>query len=294
VSTDVFSANVKQGIHLSSLRFRKIDIHIVNFDLCNMFRVLSLLLNISLHCTLGRPVDFLWLVLFSFFHVLKDHGLLLLLFACVKVRDNEDITASIEHLPSKTGTMKTLRETPEKPSSLIKKTAFNVQSNPVIAKESTIPIFDANETTTEEECGIVITVDMSSNASWSVTSDYVRKSCVLFATLSDKGGDFAEDAASNLDRLRNKTLSEVLCARLGTRLTKYGIHSNHFTAKFVRNNMERAVTIMKLYTLHKPERSLISAKDSESFFVPDMDCGEPFVHEEVNSAGNSRFRNIGA
>jgi hypothetical protein len=110
--------------------------------------------------------------------------------------------------------------------------------------------------------------------------------------LSDKGGDFAEDAASNLDRLRNKTLSEVLCARLGTRLTKYGIHSNHFTAKFVRNNMERAVTIMKLHKLHKSERSLISAKDSESFFVPDMDCGEPFVHEEVNS--NSRFQNIGA
>jgi hypothetical protein len=216
VSTDVFSANVKQGIHLSSLRFRKIDIHIVNFDLCNMFRVLSLLLNISLHCTLGRPVDFLWLVLFSFFHVLKDHGLLLLLFACVKVRDNEDITASIEHLPSKTGTIKTIRETPEKPSLI--KTAFDVHSNPVIAKESTIPIFDANETTTEEECGTVITVDLSSNAaSWSVTSDFVRKSSVLFATLSDKGGDFAGDAASNLDRLRNKTLSEVLCARLGTR-----------------------------------------------------------------------------
>jgi len=58
---------------------------------------------------------------------------------------------------------------------------------------------------------------MSSDASWSVTSDYVRKSCVMFATLSDKGGDFAGDAASNLDRLRNKTLSEVLCARLGTR-----------------------------------------------------------------------------
>jgi hypothetical protein len=124
-----------------------------------------------------------------------------LLVAFVKVRNNEDITASIEHLPSKKGTMKTLRETPEKPSLI--KTAFDVQSNPVIAKESTIPIFDANETTTEEECGIVITVDMSSNASWSVTSDYVRKSCVMFATLSDKGGDFAEDAASNLDRLRN-------------------------------------------------------------------------------------------
>ena len=97
------------------------------------------------------------------------------------------------------------------------------------------------------------------------------------------------------DRLRNKTLSEDLCARrLGTRLTKYGIHSNHdFKAKFVRNNtMERAVTIMKLYKLRKPERSLISAKDSESFFVPVMDCGEPFVHGEVNS--NSRFQNIGA
>jgi hypothetical protein len=78
--------------------------------------------------------------------------------------------------------MKKLREEPLSPCLI--KTAFDVHSNPVIAKESTIPVFDANETTTEEECGTVIIVDMSSNASWSVTSDYVRKSCVLFATLS--------------------------------------------------------------------------------------------------------------
>ena len=108
----------------------------------------------------------------------------------MKVRDNEDITASIEHLPSKKGTIKTIRETPAEKTSLIK-TAFVVRSNPAIAKESTIPIFDANETTTEEECGTVITIDLSSNAaSWSVTSDYVCKSSVLFATLSGKGGDF--------------------------------------------------------------------------------------------------------
>jgi hypothetical protein len=56
--------------------------------------------------------------------------------------------------------------------------------------------------------------------------------------------------------------------------------------------MEKALTIMKLHKLHKSERSLISAKDSESFFVPDVDCGEPFVHGEVKS--NSRFQNIGA
>jgi hypothetical protein len=202
-----------------------------------------------------------------------------LLIAFVKVRDNEDITASIEHLP-------------DKKVGLIK-AAFDVQSNPIVAKASTIPHFDDNEPTTEEQRPPVFTVNMSSNVSWSVSSDYVRRSCVLFATLSNREANFAEDAATNVDKLRDETLSEVLCARLGTRHKEYGISPLHFTARFVRINMTRAVMILKLHKLYKDKQRLANANQSESLFVPDMDLGDPFVNGEVNST-NSPFQNIGA
>ena len=47
----------------------------------------------------------------------------------------------------------------------------------------------------------------------------------------------------NNHRLRKNTLYEVLSTRLGTYHKENGLKSTHFTAKFVRKNMERAATM---------------------------------------------------
>jgi hypothetical protein len=65
-----------------------------------------------------------------------------LLVAFVKVRDNKKFTASIEHLPTAKGNMNKLEEEPT--TSCLIEAAFNVQSNSIVAKASTVPHFDVN------------------------------------------------------------------------------------------------------------------------------------------------------
>jgi hypothetical protein len=72
-----------------------------------------------------------------------------LLIAFIKVRDNEDITASTEHFPKLKGKMDDLEKDPTYFCLVLK--AFSVQSNPVIAREDTIPTFDIDGTNPEED-----------------------------------------------------------------------------------------------------------------------------------------------
>ncbi len=64
----------------------------------------------------------------------------------------------------------------------------------------------------------------------SVTNDFVRKSCVLFATLCDKEADFArKDAATNVDRWSNRILPKVFIMKVGSpsQGTYYKTKSSH-------------------------------------------------------------------
>ncbi len=70
--------------------------------------------------------------------------------------------------PMLNGNMRALEKEPTTPCLI--KTVFDVQNNPIIAKESTIPNFDVNETT-RDEYHTSITDNISSDAS----------SCVQFA-----------------------------------------------------------------------------------------------------------------
>jgi hypothetical protein len=110
-----------------------------------------------------------------------------LLVAFIKVRDNEDITASTEHFPKLKGKMDDLVKDPTYFCLVLK--AFSVQSNPVIAREDTIPTFDIDGTNPEEDNNNDTDNTTDDETSWSVTSDYVRKSCILFATLCNKDCD---------------------------------------------------------------------------------------------------------
>jgi hypothetical protein len=140
-----------------------------------------------------------------------------LLFAFIKVRDNEDITSSTEHFPKLKGKIADLEKDPTYFCLVLK--AFSVQSNPVVAREDTIPTFDIDGTNPEEDNNGDTDNTTDDETSWSVTSDYVRKSCILFATLCYKEADFAENAATarNVDTLKNNILSKVL----------YGIKTLH-------------------------------------------------------------------
>ena len=212
-----------------------------------------------------------------------------LLIAFIKVRDNEDITASTEHFPKLKGKMDDLEKDPTYFCLVLK--AFSVQSNPVIAREDTIPTFDIDGTNPEEDNNNDTDNTTDDETSWSVTSDYVRKSCILFATLCNKEADFAENAATarNVDTLKNNILSKVLYARLGAHLKKHALESKHYTVNFIRKNMERAVTIMKLHGFYQRDRRLENVGHKDSLFKKDMDFGDSFNHGEVNP--NSHFEN---
>jgi hypothetical protein len=108
--------------------------------------------------------------------ILKD---LLIAFIKVKVRDNKDITAPIDHFP-------------KKKIDLITK-AFEIQSYPVIAERATIPTLEMNDPVSEN----VNEFQLSDNATWSVTDHFVKKSCVLITTLGDS---VAENAVTKPKR----------------------------------------------------------------------------------------------
>ena len=160
---------------------------------------------------------------------------------------------------------------------------------------SSLHTFDIDGTNPEEENNNNSDNITCHEASWSVTSHFVRKSCTLFSTLSNKEADFTENAATNVDRLRNNILSKVLFARLGAHLKQHALEAKHYTVNFIQKNMERAVTILKLHGFYQREERLKNATHTVSLFKSDMEVGEPFNHdgEEVNP--KSQFENtIGA
>ena len=113
--------------------------------------------------------------------------------------------------------------------------------------------------------------------------------------MCNKEADFAENAATagNVDTLKNNILSKVLYARLGAHLKKHALESKHYTVNFIRKNMKRAVTILKLHGFYQRDRRLENVGHKDSLFKKDMDFGDSFNHGEVNP--NSQFENtIGA
>jgi len=205
-----------------------------------------------------------------------------LLFAFIKVRDNEDITASTEHFPLVKGKMRDLEEDPR--YRCLFKEAFSIQSNPVIAKKDTIPTFDIEVTNPAEEDNNNATDNTTDNeTSWSVTSDYVRKSCTKFATLCNKDTDFAENAARDVDMLRNNIVYNVLKGRLGAHLKNHhALKFNHYTVNFIRKNMERAVAILKLHGFYRKEERLKIVDHKESLLKKDIDFGDSFDNGKDN------------
>ena len=68
---------------------------------------------------------------------------------------------------------------------LFKKEFANVQNNPVVATEETTAIFHMEETTIiEEEGSVNNTNNTTADAPWSVTFNFVQRSCKLLVTLS--------------------------------------------------------------------------------------------------------------
>jgi hypothetical protein len=196
-----------------------------------------------------------------------------LLVAFIKLRDNKDITAPTDHFPIKKG-------------GLIKM-AFEMQSHPVIADRGTIPTLDVSDPVTEN----VGEFQLSVSATWSVTDHFIRKSCVLIATLGD---GVVENAVAKIEDLRDNTLAKILMLRYGVLLQHHPIRRNHFTVKFIENNVRRAAVILKMHELYPDDKELKNFRSSkDSLFKIDMSCGNHFVHEEPNS-NDTRFKGIGA
>jgi hypothetical protein len=180
------------------------------------------------------------------------------LLGFVKVRDNKNITAPIDHLPSR--------------KDGLVKMAFEVQNLPVIADQATIPALEVNDTLPEEDR--LAHVEMPVDTSWSVTGDFVKKSFVVIATLDD---DIAENAVAKMESLNDNILSKMLMLRFGVLLRYHKISLNHFTVNFVRKNIERACVILKLHELYPDDELLKYRQVEESLFKIDKKCGDSFV-----------------
>jgi hypothetical protein len=172
------------------------------------------------------------------------------LLGFVKVRDNKNITAPIDHLPSR--------------KDGLVKMAFEIQNHTVIADQATIPALEVNDTLPEEDR--LAHVEMPVDTSWSVTGDFVKKSFVVIATLDD---DIAENAVAKMESLNDNILSKMLMLRFGVLLRYHKISLNHFTVNFVRKNIERACVILKLHELYPDDELLKYRQVEESLFKID-------------------------
>jgi hypothetical protein len=217
------------------------------------------------------------------------------LLGFVKVRDNNDITASHNHLPKKKGFKKDIDSGCRDNLAYL---AFKVQSDPVLASLDDVEVTENAEqmSTDTQRAGQSNNANSTGNHSSTpatnlITSDFVRRCCIFVGTLNDKGDQFHETINDQVEKLNNdKLATQYLLPRLGSLTNKHGISPSHFTVQWVEQNLQKATAILKLHGLFKHDESLrfVQIGDALLNTCTVLSC------EEIVNGNESRVQRIGS
>ena len=210
-------------------------------------------------------------------HFLKIKSQLLIAF--IHVRSRVNMVDDALDVPSTKGTLEKIAEemVPDGEKSRYHlQWAFAVKDDNVIGAD---PGNAPNVTmqSTNIPSPIQVTLQELSQAPSPINPDFVRKACVNFASLEDRGEDFVQNHLNNLPDLDPETFSKVLILRLPRSLKERGIHSTrHAVWDFVFQNMKIGAAILKLHGVCLNDSTIQKrgAQDSlfSNIFMKNTEC----------------------
>eukprot|EP00979_Chaetoceros_neogracilis_P001777 scaffold317_cov230-Chaetoceros_neogracile.AAC.11 len=99
-----------------------------------------------------------------------------------------------------------------------------------------------------------------------VTSDLVARACANFASLEDKGEEFAISQKANLQNLNPNTFANVLMSRIPRNLSSRGASIDHIVWNFVYCNAKLGAFIIKLHGCPLCDSALKKQLSKDSLF----------------------------